>query len=120
MPDPDQYEFDFGQSQNYSVKSSLGATLINTGPVNGSLSIGSFTTSVGHSLPAMSVSNGKVTVNGDLIVDGKSMTSLLQAIEQRLALLLPDPEKHEKFSALKRAYEHYKMMEALCYNGDTK
>ena len=36
-------------------------------------------------------------------------------MEQRLAILVPDPEKLEKFEALKKAYEHYKTMEALCF-----
>jgi hypothetical protein len=31
-----------------------------------------------------------------------------------MAILVPDPEKLEKFEALKRAYEHYKTMERLC------
>ena len=39
-------------------------------------------------------------------------------MEQRLSILVPDPEKLEKFEALKKAYEHYKTMEALCFPND--
>ena len=35
-------------------------------------------------------------------------------MEQRLAILVPDPAKLEQFAALKKAYEHYKLMESLC------
>ena len=38
----------------------------------------------------------------------------LEAIESRLNILVPDPEKLEKFEALKKAYEHYKHLEQLC------
>jgi hypothetical protein len=37
-------------------------------------------------------------------------------MEQRLAILVPDPAKLEKFEALKKAYEHYKTMESLCFD----
>ena len=35
-------------------------------------------------------------------------------MEERLAILVPDPVKMEKFEALKKAYDHYKLMEKLC------
>jgi hypothetical protein len=35
-------------------------------------------------------------------------------MEERLAILVPDPKKLEQFAALKKAYEHYKLMEQLC------
>ena len=38
----------------------------------------------------------------------------LEAIENRLNILVPDPEKLEKFEALQKAYEHYKHLEKLC------
>lgn len=40
----------------------------------------------------------------------------LSAIEDRLAILKPDPEKLEKWEALREAYEHYKSLEALIGN----
>ena len=38
---------------------------------------------------------------------------MLESIEDRLAILQPDPAKLEKFAALKKAYDHYKLMEKL-------
>jgi hypothetical protein len=38
----------------------------------------------------------------------------MDTIENRLAILQPDPKKLKKFEALQKAYNHYKMLEALC------
>ncbi len=54
-------------------------------------------------------------VNGtDITIDGKSLKNFMDKMEERLAILVPDPAKLEKFEALKKAYEHYKLMEKLC------
>ena len=63
--------------------------------------------------PGLSVS-GDADIKGDLTVNGISVLDTLEAINQRLAILVPDPNKLEHFEALRKAYEHYKLMEALC------
>ena len=50
----------------------------------------------------------------DITVGGKSLKEFMNKMEERLAILIPDPAKLEKFEALKKAYEHYKLMEQLC------
>jgi hypothetical protein len=50
----------------------------------------------------------------DLELDGVSMKESIQAILDRLSILVPDPAKLEKFAALKASYEHYKLLEKLC------
>ena len=50
----------------------------------------------------------------DISIDGKSLKTFMNKMEERLAILIPDPAKLEKFAALKKAYEHYKLMESLC------
>jgi hypothetical protein len=50
----------------------------------------------------------------DIKVDGKSLKEFMNKMEERLAILVPDPKKLEQFAALKKAYEHYKLMEKLC------
>ena len=50
----------------------------------------------------------------DITVGGKSLKEFMNKMEERLAILIPDPNKLEKFEALKKAYEHYKLMESLC------
>ena len=52
----------------------------------------------------------------DIKIDGKSLKEFMKKMEQRLSILVPDPAKLEKFEALKKAYEHYKTMESLCFD----
>lgn len=54
------------------------------------------------------------TFEGDIKWKGKSLGDMIEKIHQRLAILTPDLEKLEHFSALKKAYDNYKMLEALC------
>lgn len=63
--------------------------------------------------PSLQVT-GNADIEGTLKVGGKDIAKTLEAIERRLAILVPDPEKLEHFEALKKAYEHYKVLEALC------
>jgi hypothetical protein len=50
----------------------------------------------------------------DIKIGDKSLMETLTKIEDRLAILTPDLKKLEKFAALKKAYEQYKLMEKLC------
>ena len=52
---------------------------------------------------------------GDVKIDGVSLKQVLESITERLHILTPDPHKLEKFEALKRAYEQYKLLEKLCH-----
>ena len=72
-------------------------------------------------------SNAPATVNidtngvniaegGDIKIGGASLKEFMKTMEKRLAILVPDPAKLEKFEALKKAYEHYKTMESLCFD----
>lgn len=64
--------------------------------------------------------DSKMTVKGDAHFEGEiycqgvSLRETLEKINDRLAILQPDPEKLEQFEALRKAYEHYKLMEKLC------
>jgi hypothetical protein len=51
---------------------------------------------------------------GDVKIKGVSLAKTLEDINKRLAILVPDPKKLEHFAALKKAYDHYKTLEALC------
>lgn len=56
---------------------------------------------------------GNASFGGDIKIQGKSISKLLETIEDRLAILQPDPAKLEKYEALRKAYDHYKLMEKL-------
>ncbi|NBP00039.1 MAG: hypothetical protein EBU90_07885 [Proteobacteria bacterium] len=58
--------------------------------------------------------NGDAEFEGDIKWKGRSLGEMLETIEKRLSILVPDPKKLEHYEALKKAYEHYKTLEALC------
>jgi len=66
--------------------------------------------------PSVNINNAGIDMAAgtDIKVDGKSLKEFMNKMEQRLAILVPDPKKLEQFAALKKAYEHYKLMESLC------
>jgi hypothetical protein len=59
-------------------------------------------------------SNIHVPEHADITIGNKSLKTFMDTMEKRMAILQPDPRKLEKFEALKKAYEHYKHLEALC------
>lgn len=79
---------------------------------NGTWNTMPYITSTGSS-NGISVS-GDADITGSLRVGGKDVAKSLEAIERRLAILVPDPKKLEQYEALQKAYKHYKMLEALC------
>jgi hypothetical protein len=56
----------------------------------------------------------QVSDDADIKIGNKSLKEFMNKMEDRLAILQPDPAKLEKFEALRKAYEHYKTVEALC------
>lgn len=98
-------------------------TISNTGTYGGGGTTWSNTTG-GYTFAGINTAPSTVNINTDGIdmaagtdikIDGKSLKEFMNKMEQRLSILVPDPEKLEKFEALKKAYEHYKTMEALCF-----
>ena len=71
---------------------------------------------ISNTSPTVNISNTGIDMAAgtDITVDGKSLKEFMNKMEQRLAILVPDPKKLEQFAALKKAYEHYKLMEKLC------
>lgn len=52
----------------------------------------------------------------DISLNGKSLKTFMEKVEERLLILQPDPAKLEKYAALRKAYDHYKLMEKLVAN----
>ena len=96
-------------SSSYTI-GNAGSTLYSTGA--GSYNWNNVTTTS----PSVNItSDGIDMADGtDITVAGKSLKQFMDKMEERLAILVPDPAKLEKFEALKKAYEHYKLMEKLC------
>ena len=64
------------------------------------------------STPNINIDDGDIyfTRNGQK----KSLFETISKIEERLSILVPNPEKLKQFEALRQAYENYKTLEALC------
>jgi hypothetical protein len=57
---------------------------------------------------------GDAEFEGKVKINGQDLGKFMETIAKRLSILVPDPEKLEHFEALKKAYNHYKTLEALC------
>ena len=114
-------------TMNGSMYSSGTITLPTTTITNGGYTIGAagssgqfYTTGTnGHNwnnLPTVNITGTGIDMAAgtDISIDGKSLKNFMTKMEERLAILVPDPKKLEQFEALKKAYEHYKLMESLC------
>jgi hypothetical protein len=75
-----------------------------------------YNTTISPSTVNISTTGIEMAAGTDITVGGQSLKEFMKKMEQRLAILVPDPKKLEKFEALKKAYEHYKTMESLCFD----
>ena len=74
-----------------------------------------WTISSGSTTPAPGLKvNGDAEFEGKVMINGRNISEFMETISKRLSILVPDPAKLEHFAALKKAYEHYKTLEALC------
>jgi hypothetical protein len=49
--------------------------------------------------------------DADLVINGKSFNETMAKIEDRLGILVPNPELEKEFDELRQAAEHYKKLE---------
>jgi hypothetical protein len=113
--DPLQYQFNYSTSLPITNAGPVGAapnvTIASGGTASAwSSSMSSYTSSSSGNLRV----RGDAEIEGDIKWQGRSLTEMFNNIERRLAILVPDPNKLEQFEALKKAYNHYKVLEALC------
>jgi hypothetical protein len=101
-----------------SAPSSLGGVQVGAGlTINSGGSVTMATT--GYVQNAI---NNKITLNSS---DGKKSVSLdevidfMEVMKRRMCMLDPLLEKHDKYPALKEAYENYLLIERLCCGDDT-
>lgn len=94
------------QGSNYTISAGAGA--------NGTWGYSTTNASIFSSSDKSLHVTGDAEIEGDLTIGGVSIKETIDAINKRLAILQPDPAKLEHFEALRKAYEHYKTLEALC------
>ena len=69
-------------------------------------------TSTEPSLKGNSLSvKGNADFEGDVTIKGKSLTGMIEKIEERLAILHPNPELEDKWDELKELGKRYKELE---------
>jgi hypothetical protein len=109
-----------GGSGVYTTTASNTSTI--TIPAQGGGSSGSYYTS-GTTGPMWTNitqnANVRITGNNPTITTDKNsinldeVADLVKILKERLLVIIPDFEKHEKYAALKKAYDHYKLIEAM-------
>ena len=98
--------FNMGSTYTVNTNGAVGSTYTSNNTWHG---IGSTA-----SRPGSLQVSGDAEFEGDVKIKGVSIAKALADIQKRLAILVPDPAKLEHFEALKKAYDHYKLLEALC------
>lgn len=74
---------------------------------------GNITMTNNHQPSSLKV-KGDAEFEGKVMINKRDLGEFMETISKRLAILVPDPAKLEHFEALKKAYDHYKMLEQLC------
>jgi hypothetical protein len=73
----------------------------------------SYSNSSNSSFGKFTVEYASINVTEKFTVGGIDVVETLKNISERLCII-QDASKHEQFAALKRAYENYKVIEAMC------
>lgn len=121
----DSSTIDLDSIMNSTMSSSLNYSLNSSGTI-GTAGLGNYTyttngtgfstqpwVTVGTAAPNTLEVKGDANFEGDIKFKGRSLEELFAKIEDRFAILQPDPKKLEKYEALRKAYNHYKLMEKL-------
>ena len=85
----------------------------NTSAGAGLASSSSWQNSSTSSSPVFGVDYDSINVRKKFTIDGLDVGATLACIMDRLCII-QDNSKHEQFVALKRAYDNYKLVEAMC------
>ena len=104
-----------GSSMNNGSGGGGSWTTINTSPTY-TFSAPSINTITGSNSTSGLHVTSDAEFDGDIKWKGRSLGTMLETIEARLSILQPDPAKLDKFEALQKAYDHYKLMEKLCHD----
>jgi len=91
---------------------STGGSSLNWGNLNGTTTTFG-TISADPSLKGNSLSvKGNADFDGEVTIKGKSLTNMLEKIEERLAILHPNEKLEDKWGELKELGKRYKELEA--------
>ena len=102
-----------GASGSILTTNGTGNSMWTASPYTTNSTLGWANLSTGNIQPSIKVS-GDAEFEGQVKINGQDLAQFMETMSKRLAILVPDPEKLEHFEALKKAYDHYKLLEALC------
>jgi len=116
-------------STNGTVGGATVSTVSNGGYFGGNGGIGQLSSS---SYPYITTSSGGLSNHGTIHISGTNPTlatdkvkidindlgELISTIKERLLIITPNFEKMEKYQALKKAYDHYKLIESMLGDDD--
>jgi hypothetical protein len=103
-----------GAGSQYTFNTGAGNVVLNGGGTSWTTNVSNSNNITGAGLHVTS----DAEFEGDIKWKGRDLGKILSGIEKRLAILEPNPKKLAKFEALQKAYDHYKLLEALCHSED--
>ena len=102
----------------YSIGGLNGATGSNAVWTTATTAAGSFTIGPNYSAIGSQIDqSGRMSLQGndaDLEINGKSMKSWMEKVEERLNILTPNPELEQEWDELRRLGERYRKLEKKC------
>ena len=103
-----------GGTGGYNVTNNMGGIYtVSAGAIGG----GGAWVSSGTNTSTLKV-QGDAEFAGKVSINGQDISTVLQNINDRLSILVPNPKLLDKYEALRQAYEHYRTLEALCVDAD--
>lgn len=105
------FKYDFS---NITIAGTSGTILTSAGLNGTSWGTGTYSITA-SSNPVMMNNSGRIECTGenaDLVLNGKSVKTTLEAIEERLAILQPNPELEKEWEELKELGQRYRTLEA--------
>lgn len=99
---------------NITIAGASGTILTSTGLNGTSWGTGTYSITASSS-PVLMNNGGRIECTGenaDLVLNGKSVKTTLEAIEERLAILQPNPELEKEWEELKELGQRYRTLEA--------
>ena len=112
-------------SPTYTISSAPTISIVNGGAAGSVLAGGAYSntmwttnTSGWNGTSAMDLNqSGKISLKGenaDIDINGKSLLKTLEALEERLNLMTPNPELEKEWDDLKKLGDRYRKLEKKC------
>jgi hypothetical protein len=102
---------------NITVNSNTSPYVISSGAVGAGYTWATGTNSIDWSIGTKVDQSGTMELKGDnadIVVNGRSLMSAIDALEQRLNIMVPNPELEAEWDELKELGDRYRELEKQC------